>query len=149
MSGARRADQNDAVAAFFGAIEDEESSPRLRQPLLKPGRKIADRYTLLTCIGTGGMATIWEAEDRLSDRIVAVKFLGKRYLNDPEYRLRFEAEASAASQLHSPFIVGVHDYGVTEDIPFIAMDRLYGGDLHTPLTREHRLSLSAVAAIAR
>jgi len=142
--------KSEAVAQFLGALADDaEDASGLREQLLVPGRVIADRYTLRRRIGKGGMATIWEADDALKGRVVAVKFLGNEYRSAPEYRLRFEAEASAALRLRSPFSIRVHDYGVAGDTPFIAMERLYGVDLHARIAELGRLPFANVLQIAR
>jgi serine/threonine protein kinase len=151
MSSANRSDRDrNPMDAFYGGIteDDEHSQPRMRESVLVRGRSIASRYTLRERIARGGMATIWEADDARLGRVVAIKFLGQAYQGDPEYRIRFEAEARAAAQLRSPFVVQMYDYGSFEEVPFLVMERLVGEDLHARMTRERRLSPAGVAKIA-
>src|SRR4051812_44109252 len=104
---------------FFAALPDDDEAAPPVQGLLVPGRVVADRYELRERIARGGMATIWEALDVRLGRVVAIKFIGRAYLEDPEYRSRFAAEAKAAAGLRSPYVVQIYDYGATSDVPFI------------------------------
>lgn len=48
-------------------------------------------------LGRGGMGVVFEAiQTKVSDRRVASKVLGMQYAADPQYRKRFEREASSA-----------------------------------------------------
>ncbi|MBS3783669.1 MAG: serine/threonine protein kinase, partial [Anaerolineae bacterium] len=58
--------------------------------------KLNERYRLLTCIGSGGMAMVYKGVDVLLERQVAVKVLRQRFANDPEFLERFQREARAA-----------------------------------------------------
>src|SRR5512135_2574499 len=111
MEGARN-NQRDSrpLDAFLEAIgDDEEASQRIRRSILKAGQVIADRYTLRDRIARGGMATIWEADDAVRSEVVAIKFIGQAYADDPEFRTRFAAEATSASRLRSPYVVRIYD----------------------------------------
>ena len=48
------------------------------------GRVLGGRYRLIREIARGGMGTVWEAEDTLLDRHVAVKLLHAQFADDPE-----------------------------------------------------------------
>ncbi len=140
----------DHLGTFLDAIsdDDDQSSKRVRERVLGAGRVIAERYKLGERIARGGMATIWEATDTKLNRIVAIKFMGQAYTDDAEYRKRFEEEARAAAQLRTPFVVAIHDHGVTEGVPFIVMERLDGEDLHQRMHRLKRLPIAFVAKVA-
>ena len=74
-------------------------------------RVVAGRFELVEIIGRGGMADVFLARDRLLDRPVAVKVLFPEYATDPNFVERFRREATAASKLTHPNIVGVYDFG--------------------------------------
>jgi len=57
------------------------------------------RYRALKRLGAGGMAEVWCAEDEVLGRRVALKLLGGRYVEDPEFRERFRREAQSAAGL--------------------------------------------------
>lgn len=96
---------------------------------IEPGIVINDRYEIRQRIGRGGMASVWEADDRVLGRTVAVKILSDRYASDPDFVERFRREASAAAKLSHPNIVAVFDRGEFEGNYYIVMEYLPGPDL--------------------
>jgi eukaryotic-like serine/threonine-protein kinase len=70
---------------------------------------LAGRYELGPKLGSGGMATVYEAHDELLDRAVAVKLLRSEALSEHTARQRFAAEARAAASLTHPHAVAVYD----------------------------------------
>lgn len=96
---------------------------------VQAGTLINDRYQIDRQIGTGGMATVWLADDRLLGRKVAVKILSDRYASNPDFVERFRREASAAAKLSHPNIVAVFDRGEYEGNYYIVMEYLPGPDL--------------------
>jgi len=94
------------------------------------GKLVARRYVLLEELERGGMGTVWLAHDQKLGRNVALKRMHAKLLEAfPDARERFEREAKAAASLRSAHVVQVHDYGVHEGTPFIAMELLEGESL--------------------
>ena len=87
-------------------------------------------YTLLRKLGTGGMAEVWYAENKLGKR-AAVKILSKKLSDDENIKVRFESEARVMVKLNHPNIRQVYDYGMIEERPCIIMEYLDGEDLGT------------------
>lgn len=83
-------------------------------------------------LGSGGFATVYEAEDESLGRRVAIKASTL-----PDFQLRAEAQALAA--FHHPGVVGVYSYGEHVGYPFIAMELLHGSTLHDHLDLQDRL----------
>jgi serine/threonine-protein kinase len=101
---------------------------------------VDDRYELRAWAGSGGMADVFLAYDRVLDRDVALKLLKDRYANDEDFVERFRREAKSAAALSSPFIVPVFDRGETEDgAYYIAMEYLPGGTLEDRIAGAGRL----------
>ena len=107
---------------------------------LEPGGVIGGRYQLEKTIGSGGMANVWLAHDRLLDRQVAVKILADRYASDPDFVERFRREASAAAGLSHPNIVTVYDRGEAEGSYYIVMEHLPGPDLKAIIRQRGKLA---------
>jgi len=104
--------------------------------------KLNERYRLLTCIGSGGMAVVYEGMDMLLERRVAVKVLRQRFASDPEFLERFQREARAAANLDHPNIVTVFDVGKDDGHHYIVMEYVDGRDLKTIIRQKGRLSVA-------
>jgi serine/threonine protein kinase len=104
------------------------------------GRVIADRYELVAPLGTGGMAQVWEANDRLLSRRVAVKLLHRHLADDPAFVQRFRREAVAAARLVHPNIVAVYDTVSTDECEAIVMELVDGETLRSRLDEDGPLS---------
>ncbi|MBA2326685.1 MAG: serine/threonine protein kinase [Actinobacteria bacterium] len=97
--------------------------------------RLAGRYELGEVIGRGGMGEVRAGTDHRLGRPVAVKLLRADLADDPEVRVRFEAEARAAAQLSHPNVVAVFDTGEEDGRPFIVMERLPGDTLADEIAR--------------
>lgn len=93
------------------------------------------RYRLLERAGSGGMATVYKAQDLMLRRLVAVKLLHDSLTDNEEFLQRFQREAHAAANLSHPNIVTVHDIGQDDHRHFIVMELVNGRTLKT-LIRE-------------
>ena len=71
------------------------------------GRVLNNRYRLISLLGEGGMAVVYEASDLLLDRKVAVKLLRQQFATDPAFLARFQREAKAAAGLSHPNVVAI------------------------------------------
>ena len=100
-------------------------------------RGLPDRYQLRRHLASGGMASVWCAEDRVLGRQVAIKVLSDRYAQDGKAVRRFKREARAVARVSAhPNVVTIFDVGDLEaDEPgaeqhggaFIVMEHLAGG----------------------
>jgi eukaryotic-like serine/threonine-protein kinase len=105
----------------------------------QPGDLIADRFELEELVGTGGMSTVFRARDLQLDRLVAIKILHERYVDDPEYLERFRREARAVARLSHPNIVTVIDRGDDGGRQYIVFEHVEGENLKELVTRTGRL----------
>ena len=80
-------------------------------------------------LGAGGMGGVYMGRDKMLDRPVAVKVMLKELGADAEFVEKFKMEAQAAARLIHPNIVQVYSYGISEGMPYIAMELAAGGSL--------------------
>jgi diguanylate cyclase (GGDEF)-like protein len=109
-------------------------------PLL--GRTLDGKYQLETCIGIGGMATVYLARRKhIGDR-VAVKVLNTGMpLSDIDLQ-RFELEARSSAKIKHPNIVSVFDFGSTSDgLMYLVMELLEGSSLERELEERNVIDL--------
>jgi len=99
------------------------------------GRTIA-HYQILEKLGEGGMGVVYKARDTHLDRFVAIKVLPPEKVADPERKRRFVQEAKAASALHHPNIITVHDISQQDGIDYIVMEYVEGKPLDELIGRK-------------
>src|SRR3989449_4152079 len=92
-------------------------------------------YTILSRIGSGGMAEVYLAQDSRLGRNIALKLLSVSFTNDTERVRRFRQEAAAASALNHPNILTIYEVGQTDSAHFIATEFIEGETLRQRLTR--------------
>src|SRR5438874_740866 len=109
---------------------------------------LGDRYRLIERIASGGMGTVWRAEDLVLHRPVAVKVLSESLGADAKFVERFRREARAAAGLSHPNVAGIFDYGEDGDTPFMVMELIEGETLAGRLRREGGLPPAEAARIA-
>ncbi len=105
------------------------------------------RYRPMRRIDAGGMGEIWEADDTLLGRRVAIKVLAEELAGDPVALRRFRREARATAKLDHPNVIRVFDF-VDGEIPFLVLELLEGQTLADRLGRDGALSPAEAARIA-
>jgi len=97
------------------------------------GSVLGSRYRLLSVLGVGGTAAVWQAHDAVLDRTVAIKVVAGGPGTDAGARDLLQREARAAAALSHPNIAQVHDYGETVVdrgvVPYVVMELVPGGTL--------------------
>jgi len=113
------------------------------------GRVLNNRYRLISLLGEGGMAVVYEASDLLLDRKVAVKLLRQQFATDPAFLARFQREAKAAAGLSHPNVVAIYDVGTDADVQYIVMEMVEGRTLKEIIEAEAPLSTARIVDIGR
>ena len=126
-------------------ICDRDSRPLVSRLL---PRTLAGRYRLDRRIATGGMGTIYEAQDTALERQVAVKVVREELMAASGAAERFFVEARLAARLVHANVVTVHDFGIVEGRqPFLVMERLIGRTLRKELEENADLSAAYILSI--
>ena len=111
------------------------------------GRTLSNRYLIGERVGIGGMAEVYQGQDSVLGRTVAVKIMLPQYAEDSTFVARFKQEAAAAANLQSPYIVNVYDWGQDSDTSFIVMEFVRGSDLKTAIQQRGPINQRKVAEI--
>lgn len=90
------------------------------------GTILKDRYVLEDMIGSGGMAVVYRATDRVTGNDVAVKILKDEFVADEQFRRRFLNESRAISMLRHRNIVSVIDFEFEGNPQYIVMEYIDG-----------------------
>lgn len=90
------------------------------------GKMLDNRYEILECIGTGGMAVVYKARDHRLNRLVAIKILKPELANDADFRRRFHDESQAVAMLSHANIVSVYDVSNSDGLNYIVMELIDG-----------------------
>lgn len=100
---------------------------------------LTERYHITSHLARGGMADVYEGQDTLLNRRVAIKVLHSQYSSDEAFVKRFRREAQAAANLSHPNIVGIYDWGQAQNTYFIVMEIVEGRSLRDVLKSEGAL----------
>jgi serine/threonine protein kinase len=110
------------------------------------------KYEVAEEIDRGSMGIVYLGYDPYVDRPVAIKVALAESLNDPEsgqrYRKMFFNEASTAGSLTHPNIISIFDAGVDQEICYIIMEYIKGGEtLKKYCTPENSLPIEKVVEV--
>ncbi|PYO59887.1 MAG: hypothetical protein DMD70_10455 [Gemmatimonadetes bacterium] len=109
---------------------------------------LAGRYTVERELGSGGMATVYLADDLKHRRKVAVKVLRPELASviGPD---RFLREIEIAAKLNHPHILALYDSGRADEFLFYVMPYVKGQSLRHRLHREKPLPIEEAIAVTR
>lgn len=108
------------------------------------GSVLADRYELARHIARGGMGDVYEAQDRVLRRAVAVKVFRSA---SPTDRARFDAEVRVLAGLDHHGLVRVYDAGAHGDDAFVVLELIDGPSLAACLREGATLPPNEVAGL--
>lgn len=105
------------------------------------------QYTILEQIGSGGMASVYQAIDNRTGTTVALKILHDQYNHAPEVINRFRQEAHIASQLKHPHIVSILDFGNYDGKAYMVQEYMERGSLLDYFNGTQSISLNETVQI--
>ena len=109
---------------------------------------LADRYRIERELGSGGMATVYLANDLRHDREVAIKLLHSD-LGALLGSERFLTEIKTTARLQHPHILPLLDSGEAGGLLFYVMPYVRGETLRSRLERDRQLPIDEAIRIAR
>ena len=105
-------------------------------------------HRVLRVLGRGGMGVVFEAEDPLLGRRVAIK-VPSTHITGDSHRKRFIREARIAATLSNDHIAAIYQAGQHGSVPFLIMEMLRGEPLDSRLDREKTLPVGEALRVAR
>lgn len=87
------------------------------------------RYRVFELLGHGGMGDVYKAEHKLMNRLVALKLINQKLVQNSQAVERFRREVQSAAQLSHPNIVTAHDAEQAGDVHYLVMEYVEGTDL--------------------
>src|SRR6056297_3684140 len=112
------------------------------------GKLLNDRYKIKKQRGSGGMALVYEAQDILLDRKVAIKMLRPEFVSDEDFINKFRHEAKAVARITHPNVVSIYDIVESENSLYLVMEYIEGKDLKSLIQKRGKLSVVEALDIA-
>jgi serine/threonine protein kinase len=106
------------------------------------GLKNHPRYRVIESIGVGGMGSVYKAEHRMMQRLVALKIIHPRLLANREAVERFHREMRVAAKLAHPNIVVSYDADQAGDLHFLVMEYVQGESLDERIAKQGPASVT-------
>ncbi|HLV09125.1 MAG TPA: Stk1 family PASTA domain-containing Ser/Thr kinase, partial [Halanaerobiales bacterium] len=111
-------------------------------------KELNERYKILKELGKGGMAIVYEAQDLILDRKVALKMLRPEFVNNKDFVRRFHHEAKAVARLSHPNIVNIFDIGQDDKHHYLVMEDIEGRNLKDIINEKGKLNIVDALDIA-
>jgi serine/threonine-protein kinase len=95
------------------------------------------RYEIVGELGKGAMGVVYQANDPMLNRTVAIKTINMDEAENEgmaEYEARFYTEAKAAGGLNHPNIIIIYDIGKSGHLVYMAMEYIEGRELREMLS---------------
>ncbi len=123
--------------------------------IFSPGDVLRGRYRIVQLVGKGGTGEVYEAEDGVESRRVAIKTVLRELVSSAKVGRRFERECELSQRISHPNVLRIHELlrvpvEVSEDgerrreeVPCMAMELLAGETLADRLMRGETFSPEA------
>ncbi len=121
-----------AIVSAGGSASKSRSRQVAKRPATDDSNDVPERlggYRILRLLGRGAMGAVYEAKQVSLDRLVALKTIRGRLVNNPASLARFTREAYAAAQLTHHNVVQIYDFGEDAGRHFFSMEWVRGGPL--------------------
>jgi serine/threonine protein kinase/Flp pilus assembly protein TadD len=115
---------------------------------LTRGTRFAGRYEIIEELGTGGMGSVFRAEDTKIGQEVAIKIIRPEIASSRRTIERFRNEIKTARMIAHRNVCRMFDLGEEKGVTFITMEYVAGEDLKSFLRRAAPLSPGRAVSIA-
>lgn len=105
------------------------------------GTIFAEKYQVLSLLGSGGMSEVYKVEHVHLKSKLALKLLHKHLWSDPLAVDRFKKEAKSINELKHENLIEYLDYGVYKNQPYLIMAYLEGESLEAKIRQTRGLSI--------
>jgi len=129
--------------------EDVLMCPRAEKLLPLEGRLLDGKFRFTRRLGEGGMGAVWQCENILVRKTVAIKLMHIQYSRDEGTLARFRNEATAAGRIGSRHICDILDLGTSVLGPYIVMEMLRGSDFGAYVQKHHPVQVGLVVMVIR
>ncbi|MCY2939877.1 MAG: serine/threonine-protein kinase [Planctomycetota bacterium] len=143
--------------AIADALVEQGALTRFQAGKLKLGISrglVLGRYSVLSPVAKGGMATVYLGQNLHDRRVVALKVLPPSQAREARHLARFQRESRLNRLVRHPGLCAFHDQGETEGIHYLVMEFVPGKSLQRlvadngPLPIELAARLGAEVAYA-
>ncbi|MBN2495006.1 MAG: serine/threonine protein kinase [Deltaproteobacteria bacterium] len=114
-----------------------------------PGDILFDRFTLVDCVGSGGVASVWRAVDGEDGREVALKILHPHLRRSKVVCQRFRREVDIGKRLEHPAIAATYEAFEDAELLGFSMELLSGQTLKDRLALGGPLAIDELRRVAR
>ena len=131
--------QSDELATIYPCQaerpEGRRDDPRILFRFLPSLPNSLKGFEVLELLGRGAAGVVYRARQTGLGRSIALKVMSAAWGGDPDRRQRFRAEARAAARLHHPQIVQIFEVGEQDDLLYLVLECVAGGNLAERLAR--------------
>lgn len=131
------------VAQAFETVCPADGTPlKLGATQSLIGTILAGKYRVESLLGSGGMGSVYKAEQVLLKKTVALKVLhGSMSADEPARIKRFRQEGVLISSLDHPNIIRARDFDIAGDQAFLVLDYIEGENLWDAIKNRGRLPI--------
>ena len=127
-----------------------EADDKKTRTIISPGAVLSERYKLIREVGRGGMGIVYEAQDqKLEDKIVAIKVLPPEMSTSKSAIKRLKKEAIAAMELHHENIVRLHSFDNDEETAYLVLEYIDGEPLDERLAHVERFTYEEACEVLK
>lgn len=105
-------------------------------------------YEIISRVGEGGLGVVYKARQLSMNRIVALKILHKKWVDDEEFRKRFLLEARLLGKLNHPNLITVYDVGREEWKYYFSMEFVDGRTAEQIVDKEGPMEPAYAVSVA-